>query len=188
MEPVDQLDAVVPPLGNLVKGVRTDQLDSPTPCADFVVRDLLAHFIGNVDQLVSAFHGQPIQDLTPRPGVLGDDPGAAYDTVLQDFRAVVREPGAMDRVISLPPPFDDVPASVLVRFIAFDFMIHSWDLAMATGQQYSPPDELVEEADAFARQLIVPELRAPGVFGPEVNPPAGASPFERLVAFSGRQP
>jgi len=188
MEPVDQLDAVVPTLGNLVKSVRTGQLDNPTPCTEFTVRDLMSHFIGNVDSLVGGFDGTPITDLSVRTEILGDDPGRAYDTVLGEFRAVIREPGAMDRVISLPPPFGDVPAPVLVRFVAFDFMVHSWDLATATGQTYTPPDDLVAEADAFAHQIISPEMRVPGVIGPDVEPPPGASPIERLVAFAGRKP
>jgi uncharacterized protein (TIGR03086 family) len=188
MEPIDQLDAVVPTLGNLVKAVKTDQLDNPTPCTEFSVRDLMGHFVGNVDSLVSGFHGEPVTDLRPRPEILGDDPGRAFDTVLGQFRAVIREPDAMERVISLPAPFGDVPAPVLVRFVAFDFMVHSWDLATATGQVYAPPDDLVAEADAFARQIVSPEMRVPGVIGPEVDPPPGASPIERLVAFAGRKP
>jgi uncharacterized protein (TIGR03086 family) len=188
MEPIDQLDAVVPTLGDLVRRVRPDQLDNPTPCAEFSVRDLMAHFVGNVDTLVDAFQGKPITDLPLRPGILGDDPGRAYDEVLGRFRTVIREPGAMDRVISMPPPFGDVPAPVLIRFVAFDFVVHSWDLATATGQQYTPPDELVGDAEAFARQAVSSEMRVPGVIGPEVEAPPGASALECLVAFAGRKP
>ncbi len=188
MEPIEQLDRVVPPLGALVKGIRPDQLDNATPCTDFTVRDLLGHFIGNVDHLVDGFAGTPVTDLTPRPEMLGDDPGKTYDAVIDAFRAAAREPGAMEKSISLPPPFGDVPAPVLVQFLAFDFVIHSWDLASATGQRYAPPDDVVADADAFAHQIIAPEMRTPGVFGPEVDPPANATALERLVAFAGRQP
>jgi uncharacterized protein (TIGR03086 family) len=131
--------------------------------------------------------GEPIPNpLVPRPEILGDDPGKAYDRVMTDFTAAIREPGAMDRVLTVP--FGDVPAPVLVGFVAFDLVVHSWDLATATGQQYVPPDDLVKEIDAFARQVVAPEWRDGDTFAAEVAPPADASPFERLVAFSGRQP
>jgi uncharacterized protein (TIGR03086 family) len=188
MEPIEQLDRVVPTLGDLVKAVRSDQLDNPTPCTDFTVRDLLGHFIGNLDRLTDAFAGEPVTDLTPRPEMLGDDPGKTYDAVTGEFAAAVRRPGAMDTIISLPPPFGDVPAPVIVAFVAFDFIVHSWDLATATGQTYTPPDDLVDAADDFARQVIAPPMRVPGVFGAEVDPPAGATALERLLAFSGRRP
>jgi uncharacterized protein (TIGR03086 family) len=189
VEPIEQLNAVVPTLGALVAGIRPDQLDNPTPCEEFTVRDLLGHFIGNLDRLKDGLsEGEPITDLTPQPEMLGDDPAKTYDAVTAEFDAVIREPGAMDKVITLPAPFGDVPAPVIVGFVAFDFMVHSWDLATATGQQYTPPDDLVAEADAFARQVIAPPMRAPGVFGAEVDPPADATALERLVAFCGRQP
>jgi uncharacterized protein (TIGR03086 family) len=92
----------------------------------------------------------------------------------------------MDRVLKLP--FGEIPAPVFLRFLAFDLIVHSWDLATATGQTFAPPDELVAEADAFARQAVAPEMRDGDTFAAEVDPPAGASVLERLVAFSGRQP
>ena len=165
MEPIEQLDTIAPILGDLVKGVRPDQLDDVTPCAQFQVRDLLGHFIGNLDALAGGFRGEPLPDqLIPRPEILGYDPGEAYDRVMADFAAAIRAPGAMELVLTVP--FGDVPAPGLVGFVAFDLMMHSWDLATATGQKYTPPDELVAEVD----------------------PPADANPLERLVAFSGRQP
>jgi uncharacterized protein (TIGR03086 family) len=187
VELTEQLDIIVPTLGDLVKGVRPDQLDNPTPCAKFQVRDLLGHFLGNLDTVAGGLRGEPMPDeLFPRPKILGDDPGKAYDRVMADFVAAVRSPGAMDRVLTVP--FGDVPAPALVGFVAFDLTVHSWDLATATGQKYVPPDELVSEVDAFARQIVAPEWRDGDTFAAEVDPPADSTQLERLVAFAGRQP
>jgi uncharacterized protein (TIGR03086 family) len=175
MDMFAQLDAVIPTLGDLVKATRPDQLESPTPCASFTVRDLLGHFVGNIDSVASGLRGESMPEtLAPRPEMLGDDPGIVYDKVMSDLLAAAREPGALDRVLRVP-------------FVAFDLIMHSWDLATATGQQYSPPDELVAAADAFARQAIAPEWRDGDTFAAEVEPAASATPLERLVAFSGRQ-
>ena len=187
MEPIEQLDTIIPTLGDLVKGVRPDQLDNSTPCANFQVRDLLGHFIGNLDTVAGGFRGEPIPDqLVPRPEILGDDPGKAYDRVMADFGDAIRTPGAMQLVLTVP--FGDVPAPALVGFVAFDLMVHSWDLAAATGQKYAPLDELVAEVDAFARQIIAPEWRDGDTFAATVDLPADATALERLVAFSGRRP
>lgn len=187
MDPIEQVDVIVPPLGELVKGIRPDQLDDPTPCAKFRVRDLLGHFLGNLDSVAGGLRGEPMPDaLPPRPEILGDDPGKAYDAVMADFRDAIRSPGAMDRVLKVP--FGEVPAPALIGFVAFDLVVHSWDVANATGQRYAPPDELVAEVDAFARQVVAPEWRDGDTFAADVDPPPGASPLERLVAFSGRRP
>jgi uncharacterized protein (TIGR03086 family) len=187
MEPVDQLEAIIPQLGELVRGIRPEQMDTQTPCTDFTVRELLGHFLGNLDSVADGLRGEPMpEDLAPRPEILGDDPAKAYDEVMADFMAAVRSPGAMDRVLKVP--FGEVPAPALVGFVAFDLMVHSWDLATATGQPFQPDDGLVAELEAFARQAIAPAWRDGQTFAVEVEPSADASPLERLVAFSGRRP
>jgi uncharacterized protein (TIGR03086 family) len=186
MDMFAQLEAVIPTLGDLVRATRPDQLGAQTPCATFTVRDLVGHFVGNLDSVAGGLRGEPMpEDLVPRPEMLGDDPASVYEKVTSDLLAAAREPGAMERVLRVP--FGDVPAPVLLQFIAFDLIMHSWDLATATGQRYTPPDDLVAAADAFAHQAIAPEWRDGDTFALEVEPAASATPLERLVAFSGRQ-
>lgn len=185
MDMFEQLEGVIPPLGDLIRGTRPNQLDDPTPCTAFRVRDLLGHFVGNLDAVAGGLRGEAMPaTLPPRPEMLGDDPAAVFDRVTADLIAAAHEPGALDRVLTVP--FGDVPAPVLLQFIAFDLVMHSWDLATATGQAFAPPEELVAAADTFARAAIAPEWRDGDTFALEVAPPAGATSLERLVAFSGR--
>jgi uncharacterized protein (TIGR03086 family) len=76
---------------------------------------------------------------------------------------------------------------VFARYVVLDGLVHGWDLATATAQPYRPPDDLVAEVDAFARTILDP-LRDGDTFAEPVEPPPGASPVERLVAFTGRRP
>jgi hypothetical protein len=69
--------------------------------------------------------------------------------------------------------------------VALDGLIHGWDLATSTQQEWDPPASLVTEVDAFARQALVPEARGDR-FAPEKLASTGATPMLRLVAFSGR--
>jgi uncharacterized protein (TIGR03086 family) len=186
MEAIEQLHTVTPTLVGLANGIRADQLDNPTPCARWAVRDLVGHVAGGLTSCATAFRdGTPV-DVTPRPDLLGDDPGVAVAAVVDDLNAAIRGPGAMERALTLP--FGEIPAPVFLRFLAFDLMMHSWDLATATGQHYAPPEDLISEADAFARDAVAPEMRDGDTFAGEVQAPADASSLERLVAFSGRQP
>lgn len=185
MDTFEQLDAVIPALREVVRGVRADRLDNPTPCARFTVRDVLGHFLGNLEAVAGGLRGEPMPALEPRPEIIGDDPVAAFDRVMSEFLAAARSPGATERVLTVP--FGDVPGSVLLQFIAFDLIMHSWDLARATGQPYEAPAEALKAADAFAHEAIAPEWRDGDAFAAEVEPPAGASDLDRLVAFSGRQ-
>jgi uncharacterized protein (TIGR03086 family) len=67
-----------------------------------------------------------------------------------------------------------------------EYVLHGWDLATATGQPVPFTDE--EAAVCLGmRSFLTPENRSPA-FGPELPAPAGATPLQEFVAFSGRQP
>ena len=83
------------------------------------------------------------------------------------------------------------PAAVCGLVALDEVLLHGWDLAAATGQDYAPSDDEAEavlpvvtpsgddEADAASRE---------GMFGPPLPVPDGATPFERVLALSGRDP
>lgn len=187
MDAFDKLDVVTPGLRGLIAGTRQDQLDLQTPCAKWQVRDLMNHVIGGGHVFAAMYRGEPtgFPEGDP-PDLVGDDPASAWDDTVADFGAAIRSDGAMERMI--PLPFGELPGSVVLELSVFDLLVHSWDLATATGQTFSPPEALVVEAAAFARQAIPPEARDGDTFAAEVDAPPGASALQRLVAFTGRQP
>ena len=93
--------------------------------------------------------------------------------------------GAQERTVTAP--FGEVPVAAFARYTAFDGLVHGWDLSRATGLPYEPPDDLVAEVDAFARQFVQPEMRDGDTFAAETEPGPEATPLERIVAFSGRE-
>jgi uncharacterized protein (TIGR03086 family) len=96
----------------------------------------------------------------------------------------VQSPGALERTIETP--FGPMPGAIFARLVAFDGLVHGWDLATSTGQAWDPPAEVVAEVDAFARQAITPEMRDGDTFAQVQDAPADAAPLVHLIAFSGR--
>ena len=146
--------------------------------ADFTVRGVLEHMIGGATVFAAAFRGEQ-----PTEPALAD-PLAEFGPAFERLVAAMNQPGALDRTVAAP--FGDVPGETFARFVAFDGLVHGWDLATATGQPYDPPADLVTEVDAFAHEALDP-LRGPDTFGPAVEPAADATPIERLVAYTGRR-
>lgn len=72
--------------------------------------------------------------------------------------------------------------------IAFmEHVTHAWDIAKATGQDASFPDDLVKEC----LEVVTPMdamLRMSGVCGPKIDVPADAPLIDQLAGFMGRQP
>jgi uncharacterized protein (TIGR03086 family) len=72
--------------------------------------------------------------------------------------------------------------------IAFgDQLLHGWDLARATNQDAAMPEGLAQAAYDCIHGRFTDEQRK-GVFGPEIPVGDGATPQQRLLACTGRDP
>ena len=68
-----------------------------------------------------------------------------------------------------------------------DALLHGWDIARSTGQDTTMPDGLAAAAYECIHGQFSDEQRK-GVFGPEIQVDDDASPQEKLLAYTGRQP
>jgi uncharacterized protein (TIGR03086 family) len=183
MGPLEQLDELEPLLGHVAAGIMPDDLDARTPCVDFTVRGVLGHMIGGATQFAAAFRGESPPDVSPDVAE-GADVVARAGSALAGLMEAIRSPGALERTVAAP--FGEVPGDTFARFVVLDGLVHGWDMAVATGQRYEPSDTFVAEVDAFARQAISPAMRDDGMFAGASEPADGATPIERLAAFTGR--
>jgi uncharacterized protein (TIGR03086 family) len=190
MELYEALDHAVASTAVIVKAVRPDEADAPTPCTEWDVRDLLNHIIGTLwlsEALLSdhaprhpmAPGGLPSTDLA------GRDPAAAYAEASAVALTAASSGDTLTRVHTTP--LGDMPGPALAGFTTLDILIHGWDLAQATSQPAALDDTLAAHVLAFAEQAITPGSRAPRI-GPAVPVAADAPLTDRVVAFLGRQP
>jgi uncharacterized protein (TIGR03086 family) len=177
MDVLRELDLLGPALGGAAAGIRPDQLDNPTPCAQFTVRGVLEHMVTGATAFAAAFRGvAPAEpDLT--------DPLAAFGPAMGELMAAIQSPGALER--SIATPMGDAPGADFARFVVLDGLVHGYDLATATGQEYTPDAELVADVTAFAAQALT-GLRDGETFKDAVEPPPDATPIEALACLTGR--
>jgi uncharacterized protein (TIGR03086 family) len=177
MDPRDQLAEIGPLLGSVVGAITPDQLDNETPCAKFTVRGVLEHMIAGATLFTAAFNGtQPGEPPT-------SDVLAGFGPALTGLADAINAPGALDKTIDAP--FGAMSGEAFARYVALDGMVHAWDMATATGQAIDPDPALVGELDDYAHQIL-DGMRDGDTFKPAVEPPADATPIERLAAYTGR--
>lgn len=179
--PLEQFDVLIPAFMRLARDDREGFLELRTPCEGWVVRDLLAHANGGARMFAAVFEGRAVRERE-----LGDHPADTAGEALAEFDKAIRGPGALEQIVETP--FGEMPGEVFARIAALDLLMHTWDISQASGQEPTVPDEIVRAIDEFARQAITDEMRTPGLFGPEVAPPANASRLDALAAFTGRRP
>jgi uncharacterized protein (TIGR03086 family) len=188
MDNVALLKRTIAETNRLVDGTSDGQLDDPTPCEEWTVRDLINHLTGGSTMFaISAEQGSVPDDMIPQlmgGDCLGDDFRASFRTASDRAVAAFEQPGLMDKTLKLP--FGELPAPAALAIAALDVATHTADLAKATNQ--SPGDESIyEEALALGPNVVSPEFRTPGVFDAEQPAAADAPASERLLAFAGRK-
>ena len=119
----------------VVGRVRPEDLDKPTPCPDWDVRALLAHFGGVVVNMGRGAAGEGL--LAP------DDAFPVGDDLAGRFRAEAERTLAAWKAHGLEGQVDvgagPMPASVAISVNLVDTSTHTWDLARATGQSVELP-------------------------------------------------
>jgi uncharacterized protein (TIGR03086 family) len=165
----------------VISGIKADQLDDPTPCTEWSVRQVINHLVGGGVFFVSSMTGGPPIDRAA--DYLGKDPLAAFrDSVSRLREAFLRE-GSSDRIVTMP--FGEVPVAMLVEMRTTEMLLHGWDVAKATGQSTDLDPELADSRIESFR-LMRANRRGRGVFNDEQPAPDDATAADRLAAAAGR--
>jgi uncharacterized protein (TIGR03086 family) len=162
-----------------------------SPCAGWTAADVVTHVTGNVHAFINIVGGgaddgaqREQAGQEPRSGPADDDlPGrwtrarVAADRIL----------GTCDPAAILPMPLGSRQMTVAFAIEALlrDVVIHTWDVARATGDDETLPQHLVTAASAALASLPVP-IRLRGYYAAPVEPPPDATDQIRLLAESGR--
>jgi uncharacterized protein (TIGR03086 family) len=165
---------------SVVGMVRSDQLGSPTPCTEWTVQHLMDHLVGGTDYLLSAARGG-------EPAERSHASASDYRRGVADVLNALTVPGAMERTCIAPLGFE-WPVSQAVAGTFMDVLIHTWDLARATGQDEQLDPDLVDACAAMFLPDMPERGRAAGIIGPAIEVGDDASPQDRLLAAMGRRP
>jgi uncharacterized protein (TIGR03086 family) len=159
-----------------VAGGAPGNLDAPTPCDEWDMRVLLSHMIQTQQYFAGTAQGREAPLPSPHPpNLIGSDPAADFERAREDVLRVFSQPGVIEKTgASLGIAFSDV-------------LVHGWDVARATRQDDTMPDGLAEAAYDMIHGRFTDEQRK-GLFKPEVDVAADASPQEKLLAYTGRDP
>ena len=184
----DLLMAVLADLAPVVSGVTAEQLHDPTPCTEYDVAQIRDHVLGWLTTFAAGFADPDGQ--APQASLSGyqapDDAAAAVRAAAGTLDRALRA-GAAARPLRLGD--SAMPGDLALGMILWEYQVHGWDLARATGQPWSPPAEAALESLSFAPAMLTDDYQGDGkAFGKPVTVPEQAPPLDRLLGLSGRDP
>jgi uncharacterized protein (TIGR03086 family) len=172
-------DAANRPLTALLDAVPATAWASPSPCAGWTARDVVAHMIDTQREFLGS-HGI---DLDDAPDVAADPAGAWRGHAERVARALGDD--------AVPAAgFDGFfgPTTVgaaFEQFYIWDMLVHRWDIARAVGADAGLTSEELDRMEAGA-DSFGPALYMDGVCQPAVDVAEDAHREVRTLARLGR--
>ena len=173
-------------LRRVLAGVRDEQLADPTPCGATPVAGVLDHLVGLTLAFARAAGKQSGGSATAEAANLPGDWRTRLPAQLDDLVEAWRKPDAWEGTAEAGGV--EMPAPVMAAEALDELVVHGWDLAVATGQEYRGDEESARRSLEFAASVgDDPESRA-GLYGPAVPVPDDAPVLDRLLGATGRDP
>lgn len=165
-----------------VNAVPDDAWDNPAPCEGWVARDVVGHL---VEWLPAFFFGR--WGIEPPPGPTVDqEPPGAWAILNGAIQAALDDPAIAGLECDTPMGRSTFERTIDMICTA-DILIHTWDLARATGL-----DETLDQDEVHrfveGMEPLDDLLRQSGQYGPRVVVPQDADEQTRLIGFVGRRP
>lgn len=156
---------------SLLEGVSPDQLGDPTPCTEYTVADLI-HHVDVVARGASALARQA-EEATHTSAI--DD--------VRDLALAWDDPEAWEGTGNVPG--SDLSNETWGKIALTEMVVHGWDLAQATGQPYSLPDESVRACLEHVADFV-PHAPVPALWGPPRSVAHDADLLDQVLAITGR--
>ncbi|MGW2179188.1 TIGR03086 family metal-binding protein [Streptomyces sp. NPDC001732] len=166
----------------VLNGIEASSLGAPTPCAEYDVRALINHLFQVVVNF-QALAARESVDFGETPDVVTGDWRVRFGEETEKLVAAWAVPGAEEGTTGAM----GLPARTVGNMVLGDLTVHAWDLARATGQDFAPDASVLDEIGP-ALAAMAPMGREAKVFGEPRPVPEGASPFEQVLALTGRDP
>lgn len=175
----DRFARVATTFSEVVAAVPDDAWDRPAPCEGWVARDVVDHLVTWVPSVLGPAD-LGFVDTSAEP-----DPASRWHTFAATISDALADPVVARREFDAGPPGTMTVEAAIAMLVVGDVLVHSWDLAVATGQQVELDPAVVH--DLFVGMQPVDEmLRSSGHYGPKVLPPEGSDEATQLLAFTGR--
>ena len=182
-----EMAAAAAEAARVVGGVPEGSLQTPTPCGDWDLRTLLNHTILWTSYSAERrAHGESVaEDLMNKDFTA--DPGFREDYAQQIGRAVKAwsDPKAWQGELGVMG--DATPAADVGAMLLMETALHGWDVASATGQEFSADDDMAAALEDIV-QAQAELFRKYQGFADAIDPPHNATAFERALTLSGRDP
>ncbi len=203
-DPRTLFQAAVSTARQTIAAIEPTQMQLPTPCEAFDVRAMLGHALGVVHRVAALGEGKdPFSVRDQMNGIDDADWLTEWDVATHRFQAAWADDAVLLQQMVLP--WAVLPGAAAAAMYTSELTVHTWDLAVATGQHPNWSSEALQVSLEAMQEGLPAEGRIQAFEAVRANMPEGEENFEypfaaavpvpdtaplidRLVAWTGRIP
>ncbi|WP_026819911.1 TIGR03086 family metal-binding protein [Arthrobacter castelli] len=177
-------------MAELIRGVADHQLYVPTPCPDMSLGDLIDHVAGLSLAFTAAASKTSLE--------AGAGPSADMSRLNLGWRSYIpKRLAALAQAWRKDEAWEgftqaggvDLPGDVAGLVALDEVIVHGWDIAAASGQEFTCPPHLLEVAYGFLQASVAENPQGtPGLFDAPVAVADHAPLVDRVIGLTGRDP
>ena len=172
---------------HIMRAVPAAAWDNPSPCSEWTARDVAGHAMGVVNNVgARAGVGKALDVFKDVGAIAGPDPYATWVDIRTRTLAALDRRGALQT--SVTSSLGNVVLDDYILQMTLDIVVHTWDVARATGGDERLDPQLVAVSHARLQNLDPSIARAPGRYAEAVATQGAMDPQTELLRFAGRNP
>lgn len=173
--------------GDTVGRLGAGDWERPSPCAGWRALDVLGHVGAAMSMGTAVLRGERMDmSWSDPPGTnVVEEPGRWWEGVSAPAGTALAQAN-LDEVVDSPLGRRSVRSGL--SFPAADLFVHAWDLSRTIGREMEIPGDAIDFVYALIEPMPRENVRSERVFAEEASVPGGATPTQRLIAWTGRDP
>lgn len=178
-DPIDELTSAEASLAitqRVLLNVKDSDFAKATPCSEFTLKQLIDHQYESLVRIAASLGIVAPSNADPSLEV-------RLANLAQQILETFRRRG-LDGILTLGA--NDLPANIVVNILNTELLVHAWDIAFASEQDFQVSPELANYVLSLSKKTIRPELRDAGLFHAEIPSQESDESLKRLLAFTGR--
>ncbi len=155
-----------------LEAASAEQMQASSPCEGWCAQEVVDHAVGTQSGFIAPMLGVEIPE------------GAAWPEIQQAIGGALTAE-ALEGMTTMPG-MGEVPKGMVLGIGISDLLVHTWDVARATGGDESLPAASVSASFAGLQRFPEEMMRSEGFFGAAVPSAEGADEQTQMLNFAGR--
>ncbi len=171
---------------HLIESVTPEQMDLPTPCPEFEVKNLIDHLVLVMQRVAVLGNGGHWTEVNEETANRDSGHVEAFQAAAHEVMSAWTDAAKLEQMYEVP--WGILPGAPMMLTYTAELATHGWDLSSALGVEFEIADSHLQGALVAARMLPAEGRASEAIpFDPVVDPGSDAPILLQIAGWMGRK-